>query len=105
MKQLLTREKLCEWLCITYPTLNRMMNDGRFNVQPVNGRGKKLLFDPDAVEAWIKSRQQPVTPVVPSSAQQRRRDKSFQRRQANAAAVLAQHDSNRKKGDAQEATK
>ena len=74
MKKLLTRRELCEVLCITYPTLNRMMNDGRFDVRPVNGRNRKLLFDPDAVEAWIKRQQTLIpAPTPPIGTRQQRK--------------------------------
>ena len=88
MKKLLTQGEVCELLRMRYGTLNRMLNAGGF-VAPVNGRGKKLLFDPDAVEAWIKSRQQQVAPAANS---QRKRDKkSFEQRQAAADAALQRH--------------
>jgi hypothetical protein len=54
-----------------------MMNTGDF-VPPVNGRGRKLLFDPDAVEQWVKSRQSPD-------------NKSFELRQAKADATIQRH--------------
>ena len=88
-KKLLTQREVCERLRLKYGTLNRMMNADDF-VPPINGRGRKLLFDPDAVEAWIKSRQQRIPPAT--SATQRRRDKkSFDQRQKAASASLQQH--------------
>jgi len=62
-KKLLTQSEVCERLRLKYGTLNRMMNAGDF-VPPVNGRRRKLLFDPEAVEAWIKSRQKRTSPVT-----------------------------------------
>ncbi|MCL2305167.1 MAG: helix-turn-helix domain-containing protein, partial [Planctomycetaceae bacterium] len=58
MKRLMTQGEVRELLRCSFSTLSRMMNSGDF-VNPVNGRGRKLLFDPDAVEKWIKARQQP----------------------------------------------
>jgi len=92
MEMLLTREELCKRLRITYSTLYRWMKEGLF-FQPVNGRGRKLLFDPDAVEAWITARQSPVTPTAATCpAQRRRRDKkAFGQRQAAARTTLQKH--------------
>ena len=95
MKKLLTQKELCEMLCIKYTTLNRMMNDGRFDVSPINGRYRKLLFDPDAVEEWIK-RQQTVIPAPTPPAQHRRDKKAFDRRQEEAARALERHRRNGK---------
>ena len=90
MNKLLTQRDLCELLRVQYSTLNRWLNAGTFP-QPVNGRGKKLLFDPDAIEDWVKSRQQPAVPI-PTPSTKRRRDKnSFEQRQVAAQAVLQRH--------------
>jgi len=94
MRRLLTQEEVCEILCIKYGKLNKMLNANEF-IPPVFGRGKKLVFDPDAVEAWIKTRSPPVTPTVSTPAQQRREAKAFQERQKAADATLRRHNVNR----------
>jgi len=97
MKTLMTQGEVCERLRIKYGKLNKMLNANEF-VVPVYGRGKKLVFDPDAVEAWIKARQarqQPVTPTDSTPAQQRRKAKAFRERQAAADAALQRHANNR----------
>jgi hypothetical protein len=73
-----------------------MINDGRF-IQSVNGRGKKLLFDPDAVEAWVKSRQSPVasTAVTSLSKSEKAKTRAFAERQQRAEQSLERH---RRKG-------
>jgi excisionase family DNA binding protein len=91
MQKLLTRGEVCERLRISYSTLCRMMNAGGF-ISPVNGRGRKLLFDPDALETWIKARQSPVTtPTITSPTQQKRQDKEKQQRLAEARKRLEMH--------------
>jgi len=91
MKRLLTQGEVCERLRIHYSTLCRMMNAGDF-IPAVNGRGRKLLFDPDAVEAWIKSRQPSIdTPPVTSPTKQRQLDKDKKRRLEAARASLERH--------------
>ena len=90
MNKLLTQRDLCELLRVQYSTLNRWLNAGTFP-QPVNGRGKKLLFDPAAIEDWIKSRQQSAAPAFTSPAKRRRDKKSFEQRQTAAQAVLQRH--------------
>ena len=97
MKRLLTRKELCELLRIEYSTLNRMMNAGEF-IASVNGRGRKLLFDPDALERWLQDRQQSVTPTATTSKQRRKDKKAFEQRQADAQSTLDRHSRNRKEG-------
>jgi len=101
MKKLWTQAEVCERLRIKYGKLNKLMNSGDF-VPPVYGRGKKLVFDPDAVEAWIKNRQSPVIPAVSISTptQQRRKAKAFRERQEAADATLKRHSVSRK-GDSE----
>ena len=95
MKKLLTRKELCELLRIGDSTLYRMIKAGEF-ILPVNGRGRKSLFCPDAVEAWVKSRQQPVAQATVTSPTAKARD--FAERQKRAAEALARHTINRKGG-------
>jgi len=87
MKTLLTQGEVCERLRIKYGTLNRMMNAGEF-IASVNGRGRKLLFDPDALELWIRGRQQRE---APPPSQRRRDKKALAERQAAAQAALDRH--------------
>ena len=94
MEKLLTQREVCELLRISYPTLNRKMNAGDF-VPAVNGRGKKLLFDPDTVRSWIKSQQQiaptSASPNVSNPAHQKREEIAYRDRQKAAQKVLARH--------------
>jgi len=67
------------------------------DIVSVNGRGKKLLFDPDAVEAWIKKQQSPPILTVTNPAKTRRlEEKAFEQRQAAAKAALERHAVGRK---------
>ena len=99
MKKLLTRKELCELLCISDSTRYRMTKTGEF-ILPVNGQGRKLLFDPDAVEAWIKSRQQPVAQSATTNPTKTEKQKSrdFAERQLRAQQALERHVANRKGG-------
>jgi len=92
MKRLLTQREVCELLRCSYSTLCRMMNAGDF-LQPINGRGKRLLFCSDAVENWIKARQQQAVPAVssPSPTKQKQLDKDKARRLQAAREVLEKH--------------
>ena len=92
MNRLLTQGEVCELLRISYPTLCRWLNAETFP-QPVNGRRRKLLFDPDAVEAWIKNQRGPPvsTPAVTCSTKQRNDTRSFQERQRLAELSLQKH--------------
>ena len=75
-----------------------MMNDGRF-IQPVNGRGRKLLFDPDAVDAWLAEKNRaPPQVCVPSGKSEKRKNRDFAERQRAADAALARHGFNRNGG-------
>jgi hypothetical protein len=80
-------------LRISYPTLCRMLNAGDF-VPPVNGRRRKLLFDPDAVEAWVKARSPPVNPTVTNPVKQKQQDKDRKRRIQLARDSLNRHRAN-----------
>ena len=95
MDRLLTTREVCDLLRISYPTLNRWMNDGRF-VTSV-GRGK-LLFDPDTVEAWIKNQQTPPIPASTTTSPTKRKsqEKDAKRRAELARQALDRHAAGRK---------
>ena len=96
MEKFIDREKLCEWLCCSYSTLDRKLKAGEIP-EPFFGRGRKLLWCPKVLEKWLNDRQsQSIAPPVTSSVQQRRKDKSFQQRQEAADAVLKRHNESRK---------
>ena len=86
MERLLTVREVTELLRISYPTLYRWLKADTFP-QPVNGRGRKLLWHPADVERWSNYRQ----PSAESATTGRSSAKSFQRRQESARAVLAKH--------------
>ena len=92
MRRLLTQGEVCELLRCSYSTLCRMMNAG-YLVPSINGRGRKLLFDPDAIEAWIQARQQTVIPAVssPPPTKQKQPDKDRKRRLQAARETLEKH--------------
>ena len=91
MKPLLTQREVCALLRCHYTTLRKMIDTGEF-IAPLHGRGRKLLFDPDVVEAFIKARQPPMpTPAVPGAVAQRRQEKSRTARLAAAHASLDAH--------------
>ena len=93
MKKMFTQVDVCKLLGIHYSTLNRMLNANEF-VPPLFGRNRKLIFDPDAVEAWIKSRQSspvPAPPVSNPAKKQRQEEKAYQERQEAARAALDKH--------------
>jgi hypothetical protein len=72
-----------------------LIDTGEF-IAPLNGRGRKLLFDPDAVEAWVKSRQPPMpTPTVLGTVAQRRQGQDRKRRLEAAHAALDAHRMNK----------
>ena len=93
MRKMFTQADVCELLGIHYSTLNRMLNASEF-IAPLNGRGRKLLFDPDAVETWIKSRQSPPIPtpaVINPAKKLRQEEKAYRERQEAARAALERH--------------
>ena len=96
MRRLLTRKELCELLGISYSTLNRLMNAGV--IYPVFGRGRKLMFGPDDVDALIRSRQSssrsppPLPSSISSPAKQNRKvEADFAARQNDAKNRLLAH--------------
>jgi len=93
MNRLLTQRDVCDLLRITYPTLYRWLKDGRFPA-PVNGRGRKLLWSPGAVEEWMNARS-PVPISVPAKSE-RQKAREFIERQSRAKATLAKHGISRK---------
>ncbi|MDR0327725.1 MAG: helix-turn-helix domain-containing protein [Planctomycetaceae bacterium] len=98
MRRLLTRKEICERLGIHYSTLNRMMNRHEF-IAPVFGRKRKLLFCPDALEAWIRSRQSsPISssPISNPAEQNRKAEADFAARQSAAKIRLLAHAVGRK---------
>jgi hypothetical protein len=66
-----------------------MLNAGVFI--PVNGRGRKLLFDPDAVEAWIKARQPPVNVNSPTVTCPAKQERDRKKRVILARAIIDKH--------------
>jgi excisionase family DNA binding protein len=97
MKKLLTRKELCELLRISGSTLYRIQKDGE--LLSVNGRGKKQTFDPDTVEAWIKSHRTAPIPVfdtiTPAKVLQHETE-DFEKRQNHAKMRLLAHSAGRK---------
>jgi predicted DNA-binding transcriptional regulator AlpA len=98
MERLLTIKDVTEMVCLSYSTLHRQMKVGAFP-QPVNGRGRKLLWTKESIETWTNRQEISVAnmPVASTAAQQRRKTKDFLQRQEAAKASLAKHQVGRKK--------
>jgi len=93
MRALWTLKDVTKVVPLAYTTIRRMIITGRFPGS-VNGRNRKLLFDPDAIEAWIKNQQSTPsnTPQnITSSKQLKREKKSFEERQKIAQKSLDRH--------------
>jgi hypothetical protein len=74
-----------------------MMKAGTFP-QPVNGRGKKLLWTQSAIESWMHQQSAPVSiPTITTSKERRQADKSYQARQEAARLALECHRSTKVK--------
>lgn len=97
MNRLLTQQEICELIRISYPTLARWLTAGTFP-QPINGRGRKLLWTEDAIQDWIRHRQSTVTPPVQITTvkQRKRQERAYQERQQRAEQALQRHRINRK---------
>jgi hypothetical protein len=68
-----------------------MMKVGTFP-QPVNGRGKKLLWTQSAIESWMHQQSAPVSnSIVTTSKERRQADKAYQARQEAALATIERH--------------
>jgi len=90
MEKLLTLKDVTEAVCLSYQTLHRLMKAGAFP-QPVNGRGRKLLWTQSSIEDWMNrnaTSQPATTPVRPSKRQQ---DKEYRNRQEAAEKALERH--------------
>jgi len=97
MKKMLTRKELCELLGgIHSNTLRRKIKSGEV-CPPIFERGK-LLFDPDALDAWVKSRQQAIPahpPPASATDQHRKTNMTFEQRQCRAKQILLSHSEER----------
>ena len=98
MNRLLTQQEICELTRISYPTLARWLTAGTFP-QPINGRGKKLLWSQAVIEEWINNRQtaqKPEVDVTSSAKKLKRGDQEFRNRQEAAEkALVERHGFNR----------
>jgi hypothetical protein len=72
-------------------------------IDPVFGRGsgRKLLFCPDAVEAWVKSRQSPAntTAITKPEVNSSEEMKAFEKYQKIVEQKLLSHAAGRKKSE------
>jgi hypothetical protein len=80
--------------------LYRILAAGEF-IDPVFGRGsgRKLLFCPDAVESWIKSRQSPATTTTIPKANSSEEMKAFEKYQKIVEQKLLSHAAGRRKSE------
>ena len=94
MERLLDIKDVMDLCRCSYPTLARWMTANLFP-QPLNGRGKKLLWAEQQILDWIECRRQQsaqAPPVsIPSNRQQRRKAKDFTDRQEAARQTLERH--------------
>ena len=92
MEKLLTLKELRTLTTLSYQTILRGMNAGTLP-QTVNGRGKgrKLLWTQESIEAWMNrnATSQPAMPPVNPS--KRKQDKDYKDRQSAAALIIAKH--------------
>lgn len=91
MEKLITLQEVLELVRVSYPTIYRWLKAGTFP-QPLNGRGRKLLWTQAAIESWMNRDSAPVSaPIVTSLRKQRQEEKSFSDRQEAACAALDRH--------------
>lgn len=91
MGKLLTLHEVLELTTVKYQTIHRWLNAGMFP-QPVNGRGRKLLWTQESIEMWMNRQSMPVSnPIVPTSKERRQAEKSYQARLDAADAALERH--------------
>ena len=91
MEKTLTLPEILELTTVSYPTIRRWLNAGTFP-QPLNERGKKLLWSKSQLEAWANRHPPPITtPTVTSPAQSKRQNKEKQQRLAEARKRLEMH--------------
>jgi len=101
MKKLLSGEQTCELLGCSPSTLNRLMNSGEF-IPPVfpRKRGRRLAFDPDLLESWLRSRREAALanapPTIKRLTEGNKERESFAQRQECARQKLALHESARR---------
>ena len=96
MGKLLALPEVLALTRISYPTINRWLKAGLFP-QPINGRGRKLLWTQASIEQWMSRPVAPMGNVAAVFARQRRREeKEFERRQEAARQALEQHGIDRK---------
>ena len=91
MEKLLTLQEVLELTRVSYPTIYRWLNAGTFP-QPINGRGRKLLWTQNAIDIWMNRQSESVSvPAITISRKQRQEEKSYLERQQAAAAALDRH--------------
>ena len=94
MEKLLDLKDVLDSCRCSYPTLARWMSANLFP-QPLNGRGKKLLWAEQQIFDWIESRRQQSTQAptfsLPNHRQERRKMKDFAERQEAARQALERH--------------
>lgn len=97
MNRLLTQQEICELIRISYPTLARWLTAGIFP-QPINGRGRKLLWTQATIEEWMNRRQSAAAPMVKTltTRQRKKLEREYLERQQRAAAALQRHELNHK---------
>ena len=93
--RLLTKPEVLDRLRISYPTLHRWVQTGRFP-KPIGYR--KLLWSEKQVNDWIDRVPpdgEPVSTLVATLTERKKKKKAFDQRQEAAAAKLLQHATNR----------
>ena len=91
MEKLLILQEVLELTRVSYPTISRWLNAGTFP-QPVNGRGRKLLWTQGSIEQWMNRQSVPISiPVITTPKERRQAEKAYQARQEAAHAALERH--------------
>ena len=96
MEKLLILREVLELTRVSYPTISRWLKTGMFP-QPVNGRGRKLLWTQDSIAQWMNRQSEPVIiPVITTPKERRQADKAYQTRQEAARIALERHRQSRR---------
>lgn len=80
MKKPLTFQNLLSDIPVSESTLRRLISDSRKGIgdfpKPITGFKRKLLFNPDDIERWMRSQQSTPVAKVESETQRQRRHKT-----------------------------
>ena len=103
MKRILRMEDVLALIPMSRPTIDRWVKESREGLNdfpvPTSRPGRRILFDAQAVEAWIENRNRSSPTVTPPPTKsERKKSKEFTERQARAKVAIARHKNNKKGG-------